>query len=257
VMLTRRVGTVTVPWQEQADTKLTIYVGRHQRLGGTLAHEAVVARLRARGICGATVLLGVDGTFHGTRERAKFIGSNARVPLMILAVGDSRDIREVLPELGDLLPDPLMTLERIRVCKRDGALLNGPRGLPEKDPSGLRVWQKLMVYTSERAQYDGEPLHHRLIRELRQAGASGATSVRGIWGYHGNHQPHGDSLSQLSRRVPVLTVIVDTPTRVRQWFTIVDRLTQHTGLVTSEMVPAFRATGPMLERGGVRLARRL
>ena len=35
---------------------------------------------------------------------------------------------------------------------------------------------------------------------------------------------------------------------------VVDELTHETGLVTSEMVPAFRATGPGLERGGLRLA---
>jgi hypothetical protein len=50
-------------------------------------------------------------------------------------------------------------------------------------------------------------------------------------------------------------VIVDTPERIRAWFEIVDALTDKTGLVTSEMVPAFRATGPGLEQGGLELAR--
>jgi PII-like signaling protein len=118
----------------------------------------------------------------------------------------------------------------------------------------LGIWQKLMVYTGEQARSDGHPLHHQLIRALRKAGASGATSLRGIWGYHGDRQPHGDSFWQLRRRVPVLTVTIDTPERTREWFTLIDELTGKTGLVTSEMVPAFRATGPHLERGGLRLA---
>lgn len=257
VLLTESIGAVAVPWEGQAATKLTVYVGRHQQLGDIPAYEAIVALLQARGIAGATVLLGVDGTFHGARERARFFGRNAFVPLMVIAVGDTGRIRQVVPELSRLLPRPLMTLERIRVCKRDGALLTQPRELPDKDRTGLSMWQKLMVYTSERAQYEGQPLHQRLIRELRSAGAAGATSMRGIWGYHGDHQPHGDSFWQLRRRVPVLTVIVDTPARIRRWFAIVDRLTQQTGLVTSEMVPAFRATGPTIESGGFRLAERL
>jgi PII-like signaling protein len=111
-----------------------------------------------------------------------------------------------------------------------------------------------MVYASEQARNDGHPLHHELIRTLRNAGASGATSLRGTWGYHGEHNPHGDSFWQLRRRVPVVTVIVDTPERTRRWFKLVDERTTHTGLVTSEMVPAFRATGPALTRGGLRLA---
>ena len=41
---------------------------------------------------------------------------------------------------------------------------------------------------------------------------------------------------------------------LRRWFAVVDGVTDEDGLVTSEMVPAFRATGPDLERGGLRLA---
>jgi len=56
---------------------------------------------------------------------------------------------------------------------------------------------------------------------------------------------------------PVVTVVVDTPERTRRWFEVVDELTDETGLVTSELVPAFRATGPDLERGGLRLSERI
>jgi PII-like signaling protein len=52
----------------------------------------------------------------------------------------------------------------------------------------------------------------------------------------------------------VVTVVVDTPERIRRWFAIVDELTAETGLVTSEQVPALRATGPDIARGGLRLA---
>jgi PII-like signaling protein len=256
-MLTSRETPAELPWEGEAATKLTVYVGRQERIGGRAAHEAVVAFLHARGIAGGTVLLGVDGTAHGVRERARFFGRNAAVPLMVIAVGDTRRVLEVLPELTALLPRPLVTLERLRVCKRDGETLTEPRHLPERDPSGLAMWQKLMVYAGEQSHHEGRPLYHELIRELRAAGAAGATSLRGIWGYHGDHRPHGDSFWQLRRRVPVVTVIVDTPERIRRWFAIVDRLTTETGLVTSEMVPAFRATGPEFEAGGLRLAQGL
>jgi PII-like signaling protein len=255
-MLTGRVQTVQLPWEDHAATKLTAYLGRHERVNGGLAYEAVVSFLHGQGIAGATVLLGVDGTAHGVRERAKFLGHNAAVPLMVIAVGDSRRIAQALPELATMPQRPLMTLERVRVCKRDGEKLTEPQRLPDRDASGLRIWQKLMVYSSEQAHYDGQPLHQRLIRELREARAAGATSLRGIWGYHGDHRPHGDSFWQLRRRVPVVTVIVDTPERIRQWFAIVDRLTRETGLVTSELVPAYRATAAELRYGGLRLAPR-
>ncbi len=253
-MLTGRLEPLPLPPEPNESTKLTVYVGRHERAEGRLAYEAVVDLLQRHGVTGASVLMGVDGTAHGVRQRARFFGANLRVPLMVIAVGEGQQIAAAIPELGDLLPRPLVTLERIQISKRQGTRLAEPSRLPDTDPTGLGVWQKLMVYAGEQARSDGHPLHHRLLRSLRSAGASGATSLRGIWGYQGDHEPHGDSFWQLRRRVPIVTVIVDTPERTRQWFELVDEVTERSGLVTSEIVPAFRATGPELSRGGLRLA---
>lgn len=252
-MLSGTIAPVELPQDLREATKLTVYVGRQERVGSRPAYEAIVALLHRHGVAGATVLLGVDGTAHGVRERARFFGRNVAVPLMVIAVGDGGRIQAALPEIGAMLARPLMTLERVRVCKRDGELLAEPRDQARTDPSGLQFWQKLMVYAGEQSSHDGQTLHHALIRRLRQAGAAGATSLRGVWGYHGDHSPHGDSFWQLRRRVPVITVTVDTPERTREWFAIVDELTDETGLVTSEMVRAFRATGADLEHGGTRL----
>ena len=248
------VGAVALPEPLHEATKLTAYVGRHERAGGTRAHEAIVALLHRHGVAGATVLLGVDGTVHGRRQRARFAGRNEHVPVMVVAVGAGAQIAAALPELGALVPRPLITLERVRVCKRDGERLAAPHHVAGRDASGLGIWQKLMVYAGEQSRHDGAPLSPQLVRALREAGAAGATSLRGIWGYHGRHAPHGDTLWQLRRRVPVVTVIVDTPERIRRWFAIVDELTGETGLVTSELVPAFRAGAAGSERGGLRLA---
>lgn len=254
-MLTGSSGPVTLAEHVHDATKLTVYVGRQERAGGVPAFVAICELLRRRGIAGATVLLGVDGTVHGVRRRARFFGRNAEVPMMIIAVGSGADIAAVLPELELLLARPLLTLERVRVCKRDGELLARPTPLPEVDDSGLGMWQKLMVYSSERARDGSLPQHVSLVRRLRQSGAAGATCVRGVWGFHGDHAPHGDRLLQLRRRVPIVTTIVDTPERIAASFQIVDELTQRSGLVTSEMVPAMAAIADGVQRrGGLRLA---
>jgi PII-like signaling protein len=216
------------------EAKLTVYLGRQARPG----YEAVVALLHRHGVAGATVLLGVDGTLHGTRRRARLLGRNADVPLMIVSVGEAGRVAAALGELGTLVPEPLATWERVRVCKRDGRRLADPGHVPETDPSGLPMRQKLMVYASEQARHDGRPLSAELIRRLRAEGAAGATALRGHWGYHGDHAPHGDLFWQLRRRVPIVTVVVDTPANCARWFEIADELTQETGLVTSELVPA-------------------
>ena len=255
-MLTGEVGTVALPEELHEATKLTIYVGRQEQVGGTPAFVAVCDLLHRRGIAGASALLGVDGTAHGVRQRARFFARNAEVQMMIIAVGAGEQIARVLPELGGFLERPLLTLERVRVCKRDGQLLAPPTALPTTDEHGLAMWQKLMVYASEQARHGRSPLHVALVRRLRESGASGATSMRGVWGFHGDHPPHGDRLLQLRRHVPVVTIIVDTPQRIAQSFEIVDELTDEAGLVTSEMVPAMASLSEgKRQRGGLRLAR--
>ncbi len=255
-MLTGEIGVVALPEELYEATKLTIYVGRQEQIAGTPAFVAVCDLLHRRGIAGATVLLGVDGTAHGVRQRARFFARNAEVPMMIIAIGAGEQIARVLPALGGLLERPLLTLERVRVCKRDGELLAAPTALPTTDERGLPMWQKLMVYTSEQARHGRTPLHVALVRRLRESGASGATCLRGVWGFHGDHPPHGDRLLQLRRHVPVLTTIVDTPERIARSFEIVDEVTREAGLVTSEMVPAMASLSEgQRQRGGLRLAR--
>ncbi len=223
------------------ETKLTIYLGRQERVYRVPAFVAVCDLLHRRGIAGATALLGVDGTAHGTRQRAAFFSRNAETPMMVIAVGSGKRIARVLPELGGLLRRPLLTLERVRICKRDGQRLAGPPAPADDSP----LWHKLMIYTSEAARYEGQPVHRAIVRRLQAAGIGGATTLRGIWGFHGDHQPHGDRLLQLGRRVPVVTVVIDSSERIAAAFAVVDELTSETGLVTSELVPTLvtRSTG--------------
>ena len=200
-----------------AEAKLTVYVRRGE-------HRGVVAALRRHGVAGATALLGVDGTTGGVRRRARLLGDNRDVPVMVVSVGDTRRIAAVIAELAE----PLHTIERVRVCRRDGAALAAPHG-----PDG--GWQKITVLTSEAT---GQ--HDALVHRLRRSGAAGATCLRGVWGYHGDHEPHGDRLLQLRRRVPIVTEVVDTPEGVARWWPHVEEATAATGLVTSEIVPAYR-----------------
>ena len=222
--------------------KITIYLGRQERVFRVPAFVAVCDLLHRRGIDGATALLGVDGTAHGERERAAFFSRNAEVPMMVIAVGAEGRIARVLPELGGLLGRPLMTVERVVVAKRDGRLLTtppAPEPGPDPEPGGdaRTGWQKLMVYTSEAARADGQPVHRAIVRRLRAAGLSGATVQRGVWGFHGDHAPHGDRLFQLTRHVPVVTSVIDRPERIGTAFAIIDELTSGGGLVTCETVP--------------------
>jgi len=254
-LLREDISPITLNEELNEATKMTIYVGRQERVYGIPAYMALCDLMYRRGLAGASVFLGVDGTAHGRRERARFFDRNVDVPVMVIAVGKGEQIGRVLPELGGLLRNPVITIERVRVCKRDGRLLERPHALPGTDEHGLALWQKVMVYTSAAARHAGAPIHRALIRELRRLKLShGATVLPGIWGFHGDHEPHGDKLFQLTRHVPVATIVVDTPANIAESFDVIDDLTQRQGLVTSEMVPALLAVDGDDRRGGTDMA---
>lgn len=241
--------------QELAEaTKLTIFLGRQDRADGAPAYVAVTELLHQRGFVGVTALLGVDGTRLGERQRARFFGRNVDVPMMLITIGGGEQAAAIVPELAAMLTKPVITLERVRVCKRDGELLARPHDLPRTDAEGLALWQKLTIHTSEDMRAGTHPLHRELVQRLRAANVAGATTIRGIWGFNGARPPGGDRLLQVHRHVPAMTVVVDTPERIATAFEIVDDLTTTAGLVTSEMVPAVAALLPDSQRGGLRLA---
>jgi PII-like signaling protein len=236
-----------------AAVKLTVYGGRSIRHEGQAGYVAAVDLLREVGAAGASVLLGVDGTLHGERRRARFFARNAGVPLMLLAIGSAHALGAAAPKLAQLLDDAVATIERVQICKSDGALIAAPEAVPARDPSGLPILQKLMIHAEEQAKHGEHPLHVELVRRLREAHATGATVLRGVRGFYAGHEPFADRLLSLRRNVPVHVVVVDTPEGVQRWWPVVDELTRNAGLVTSELVPASHAFATGTARG-LRLA---
>lgn len=233
----------TVATLAEAETrdlvKLSVYAGRLERIAGLPAYRAVCEVLHRHGFIFAAALLGVDGTAHGERYRARFFSRNVNVPTMVIAVATAAQASAAVTELNAVLANPLLTIERIQLCKRDGELLSAPHELPDTDDHGRQLWQKLMVHTTEGVTHDGAPIHRAIVRQLlKSETAQGATAMRGIWGFQGDDKPHGDRFLQLVRKVPVVTVIVDTPESIARSFEVINELTADHGVVTCEMVPA-------------------
>jgi hypothetical protein len=56
-------------------------------------------------------------------------------------------------------------------------------------------------------------------------------------------------------QVPIITVVVEQPARMRETFAVIDTITETAGLVTSETVRGHRATATTRARGGLSLRR--
>ncbi len=227
--------------------RLSLYLGRRQRIGGASGYLAVCEVLHRLGFVSAEAFVGVDGTVSGQRRRARFFSRNAEVPVLVVGVGSAAQAEVAVAELRRRLGDPLFIIERIVVCKDAGVTVASPGDLSGR-------YLKLTVRTDEDARHEGRPIHRALIARLMESEHSnGATVLRSIWGFHGAGRPHGDRFAQLSRHVPVSTVIVDTAESIAASFEIVDELTAAEGLVTCEIVPGMLAVDKGFGTGDLRL----
>lgn len=113
-----------------AMVSMSIALGRNRHVNGVPVFVAVCDLLYRNHFAGATALLGVDGTSHGERRRARFFGRNLDVPLAIVAVGTVAQMNSVFPALQTILDRPLLSVERVQLCKRNGVLLAEPGAEP-------------------------------------------------------------------------------------------------------------------------------
>ncbi|MDY6999992.1 MAG: DUF190 domain-containing protein, partial [Actinomycetota bacterium] len=107
--------------------RLSLYLGRRQRVAGAPAYVAVCDVLHRLGFSSAETFLGVDGTVSGQRRKARFLSRNTDVPVMVVGVGGADQAGAAIDELRGLLTEPLFTVERIVLCKSDGKTLADPR----------------------------------------------------------------------------------------------------------------------------------
>lgn len=93
-----------------------IYLGESDRWQGKPLYQAIVERLRERGLAGATVLRGIEGFgakqhLHSTR----ILSLSEDLPILIEVVDTEDKVRGVLPELDEMVSDGLITLEKVEV----------------------------------------------------------------------------------------------------------------------------------------------
>jgi uncharacterized protein len=108
--------------------RLRIYIGEADRWEGRPLHEAIVVRLRERGLAGATVVRGIEGFGKNAHlHTAKILRLSEDLPVVIDVVDSEGAIRAILPELDAMVGDGLITLEAVEVVAyRAGGGRTGP-----------------------------------------------------------------------------------------------------------------------------------
>jgi uncharacterized protein len=112
-------------------TLMRIFVGESDKHHGQPLYQALLERLRERGLAGATVLRGVAGFgASSTLHTDKVLRLSLDLPIIIEVVETEEAIQRVLPDLDEMIGGGLITLERARVIMyRPGTVRSSEREL--------------------------------------------------------------------------------------------------------------------------------
>lgn len=115
--------------------QVRIYIGEADHESGRPLYQAIVERLRERGVAGATVTRGIEGFganahLHTTR----LLRLSEDLPVVIEVVDEAERIQAVLPELDALVGDGLITIQSVEVVAYRGATAPSSQPATDGDP---------------------------------------------------------------------------------------------------------------------------
>ncbi|HOE96680.1 MAG TPA: DUF190 domain-containing protein [Candidatus Sumerlaeota bacterium] len=95
---------------------LRIFIGENDRWHGGPLYEAILKRVRERGLAGATVLRGLAGFgAHSRLHTARILRLSEDLPIVVEIVDQAERIEAILPELDEMIGDGLITLETVHI----------------------------------------------------------------------------------------------------------------------------------------------
>lgn len=105
---------------EESDL-LRIFVGESDKFEGRPLYQAIVEQARRRGMAGATVLRGLMGFgAHSRLHTVKVLRISEDLPMVVEIVDKPERIEAFLPELERMVPEGLVTIEKVRVIAYRG-----------------------------------------------------------------------------------------------------------------------------------------
>ena len=95
---------------------LRIFVGESDRWEGKPLYQAIVERVRAEGLAGATVLRGIEGFGADSRlHTARLLRLSEDLPVVIEIVDSAEQIERIMPVLDEMVGEGMVTVERVEV----------------------------------------------------------------------------------------------------------------------------------------------
>jgi hypothetical protein len=101
---------------EGAGKLLRIFIGESDTWHGKPLYQAIVERVRAEGLAGATVLRGIEGFGADSRiHTSRILRLSEDLPVVIEIVDTEEQIAGILPVLDEMVAEGMVTLERVEI----------------------------------------------------------------------------------------------------------------------------------------------
>jgi uncharacterized protein len=101
---------------------LRVFVGESDRWHGKPLYQAIVERVRAEGLAGATVLRGIEGFGADSRlHTARILRLSEDLPVVIEIVDSAEQIERIMPILDEMVGEGMVTVERVEVIAYRGS----------------------------------------------------------------------------------------------------------------------------------------
>lgn len=97
----------------------------------------------------------------------------------------------------------------------------------------------MRIFISESDLHNGKPLHHEIMKLLKDEKMAGATTHRGISGFGAKSHLHTAHLLTLSQDLPIIIEAVDTQQNIDRIIPKIDEIVTE-GLITLEKVKVVR-----------------
>lgn len=224
--------------------KVTIFINEDTQHHRTALHDSIMTFLMHKGVSGATATRAFSGFgSHQTLHTPKVEVMAEHLPIRIEFIDTPEKLEEVLPTLYEMVSDGLIEVTDTVVVKHASKQAKTePKPAHQRRQAPAKL---LRVFLGEADKWHGEPLYDAIVKKLRMTEIAGATVYRGILGYGAKGHEHKKSFLHVSRDLPILVSVIDTPEKIAAAVEAIQGMLEDGLIVVSdaEMVRLVRSPG--------------
>ncbi|MGA2881651.1 MAG: DUF190 domain-containing protein [Bryobacteraceae bacterium] len=214
--------------------KVTIFINEDAPHRMTSLHDALMTFLLHKNVAGATATRAFSGFgSHHALHTPRMEATSEHLPIRIEFIETAKRVDELLPTLYEMVTDGLIEVQDTVVVKLARPSTPPDPKLPHQRKVGPA--KMLRIFLGEADKLQDEALYDAILKKLRLMDIAGATVYRGILGYGAKGHEHKQSFLHVSRDLPIMLSVIDTPEKIRAAAEVIEGMLEDGLLVISDV----------------------